>query len=129
MLPLYLTVFFLFAVSHRGSISEDRLVKYSGEKHGVAEAEEAVSVFDGNLVGVQYMLPSGQRRDKHDERALREMEVRDEGVDAAEANPYFIEKGGLPIRGKNGVPSLAKVFSAMDNHDHYDEPEQLSLVI
>lgn len=48
---------------------------------------------------------------------------------SAEANPYFIEKGGLPIRGKNGVPSLAKVFSAMDNHDHYDEPEQLSLVI
>lgn len=33
---------------------------------------------------------------------------------SAEANPYFIEKGGLPIRGKKGIPNLEKVFRAID---------------
>ena len=34
---------------------------------------------------------------------------------SAEANPYFIEKGGMPIRGKRGVPNLEKVFRAIDD--------------
>lgn len=29
---------------------------------------------------------------------------------SAEANPYFIQSGGMPIRGKAGVPCLNKVF-------------------
>lgn len=32
---------------------------------------------------------------------------------SAKANPYFIAQGGQPIRGKNGVPSLGKVFAAV----------------
>lgn len=34
---------------------------------------------------------------------------------SAEANPYFIEQGGLPIRGKNGIPNLKKVFNAVEH--------------
>ena len=42
---------------------------------------------------------------------------------SAEANPYFIKKGGLPIRGKNGIPNLNKVFSVVNQNDsiHYKE--------
>ena len=34
---------------------------------------------------------------------------------SAEANPYFIEKGGMPIRGKKGIPNLEKVFLSIDD--------------
>lgn len=34
---------------------------------------------------------------------------------SAEANPYFIAAGGKPIRGKNGVPNIAKVLDAVKN--------------
>ena len=33
---------------------------------------------------------------------------------SAEANPYFISSGGHPIRGKNGIPNLKKVFWAIN---------------
>ena len=47
---------------------------------------------------------------------------------SAEANPYFIERGGQPIRGKNGVPNLEKVFFAIKNLMYKKkEPEQLKL--
>ena len=36
---------------------------------------------------------------------------------SAEANPYFIEKGGMPIRGIKGIPNLEKVFNAIDDSD------------
>ena len=32
---------------------------------------------------------------------------------SAEANPYFIQSGGMPIRGKNGIPNMEKVFSVI----------------
>lgn len=32
---------------------------------------------------------------------------------SAEANSYFISNGGIPIRGRDGVPNLSKVFSAI----------------
>jgi DNA processing protein len=32
---------------------------------------------------------------------------------SAEANPFFISRGGFPIRGKNGVPNLNKVFETI----------------
>lgn len=32
---------------------------------------------------------------------------------SAEANPYFISLGGTPIRGKNGIPNLSKVFQVI----------------
>ena len=33
---------------------------------------------------------------------------------SAEANPYFISRGGHPIRGKKGIPCLSGVFSAVN---------------
>lgn len=50
---------------------------------------------------------------------------------SAEANPYFIEKGGMPIRGKNGIPSLSKVFEMISNNSTNDTalPEQLKFDI
>ena len=38
---------------------------------------------------------------------------------SAEANPYFIEKGGYPIRGKRGIPNLEKVLEEV-NHPQPD---------
>lgn len=32
---------------------------------------------------------------------------------SAEANPYFINKGGIPIRGKDGQPSIKSVFNSI----------------
>lgn len=51
---------------------------------------------------------------------------------SAEANPYFINNGGLPIRGKNGVPNLEKVLCSVKNRTKFNTeakffPEQLSL--
>ncbi len=33
---------------------------------------------------------------------------------SAEANPYFISKGGHPIRGRDGIPNLSKVFYCVE---------------
>lgn len=41
---------------------------------------------------------------------------------SAEANPYFIASGGQPIRGKNGIPSLRKVFQVIQQ----DIPDEAS---
>jgi DNA processing protein len=48
---------------------------------------------------------------------------------SAEANPYFISRGGIPIRGKSGIPNLGKVFDLINKRDFTTEPEQLSLGI
>ena len=50
---------------------------------------------------------------------------------SAEANPYFISKGGIPIRGKDGEPNLEKVFSAIKDRNRQKKEndcfEQLKL--
>lgn len=47
---------------------------------------------------------------------------------SAEGNPYFIERGGIPIRGdKNGVPILKKIYSALESKDEIEECRQMSL--
>lgn len=46
---------------------------------------------------------------------------------SAEANPYFIAHGGQPIRGKNGIPALEKVFYAIESTNYSVNQEQLSL--
>lgn len=33
---------------------------------------------------------------------------------SAEANPYFLDKGGQPIRGKNGIPNISGVLDAVN---------------
>jgi len=48
---------------------------------------------------------------------------------SAEANPYFISKGGIPIRGREGVPRLNKVFDIVNNRIFHSDPEQMSLDI
>lgn len=48
----------------------------------------------------------------------------------AEANPYFISRGGMPIRGREGVPVLDRVFGAIESGQNYTgHPEQLHLQI
>jgi len=39
---------------------------------------------------------------------------------SAEANPYFISKGGIPIRGKNGKPNLSEVYSLIGKQNLYN---------
>lgn len=47
---------------------------------------------------------------------------------SAEANPYFIARGGQPIRGKNNIPNLEKVFDAVETHHRIEvESEQLMI--
>ena len=46
---------------------------------------------------------------------------------SAEANPYFIEKGGHPIRGKRGIPNLEKVLEVVNHPQSNDSGwEQLT---
>lgn len=46
---------------------------------------------------------------------------------SAEANPYFIERGGNPIRKTNGVPNLKRVFSSIDSSSNRSMPEQIGM--
>ena len=46
---------------------------------------------------------------------------------SAEANPYFIERGGNPIRGINGIPSLRKLLSELNNKTENSTLEQLRI--
>ena len=45
---------------------------------------------------------------------------------SAEANPYFISQGGIPIRGKNGMPNLDKVFSVIEDNLHQYRKTELT---
>lgn len=46
---------------------------------------------------------------------------------SAEANPYFISRGGFPIRSKNGTPNLEKVFSFVNSDINNCRFEQMGL--
>ena len=51
---------------------------------------------------------------------------------SAEANRYFIAKGGYPVRGKNGVPNLRRVLQAVTlDNGHFQETgnEQLRIAL
>ena len=58
--------------------------RLSGDKHGVAEGEEAVALPHGLGVGVQDVLAPGKGADQHDQGALRQVEVGHQGVHALE---------------------------------------------
>ena len=45
---------------------------------------------------------------------------------SAEANPYFISKGGIPIRGKNLIPNISKVIETVKNGSSSDDTSPLS---
>lgn len=44
---------------------------------------------------------------------------------SAEANPYFIQAGGHPIRGKAGIPNLEKVFAVIQARESEPTPPTL----
>lgn len=49
-------------------------------------------------------------------------------VPSAEANTFFLQHGGVPLRGdKNGQPILKKIYSVLDKKESHEEYEQLSL--
>lgn len=52
--------------------------------------------------------------------------------ESAKANSYFIEKGGIPIRGRERLPHLEVLFSTVEkpidfHHCEFEENEQISL--
>ena len=69
------------------------------DKHGVAKREKPIAFRDGGVVGVQDMLAPGQSRDKHNQRALRQVEIGDKRVDALEAVAGIDENAGPAGRG------------------------------
>lgn len=49
---------------------------------------------------------------------------------SAEANPYFISKGGIPIRGKDGRPNMKNVFNSISSETRLNkasDTEQLRM--
>lgn len=49
---------------------------------------------------------------------------------SAEANPYFISKGGIPIRGKDGRPNMKNVFNSISSETRLNrafDTEQLQM--
>ena len=48
--------------------------------HGIPEREKAVPLSDSFRISCQNSFSSGERRDQHNERALGQVEVRDETV-------------------------------------------------
>ena len=46
----------------------------------------------------------------------------------AEGNQFFLQHGGTPLRGdRSGMPVLKRVYSVLQNNDHDEKYEQLSL--
>ena len=54
------------------------------DEHGVSEREEPVFFFNGVLISFKYVLSSCKSRDEHNERGFRQMEIRDQRIDAFE---------------------------------------------
>jgi DNA processing protein len=48
---------------------------------------------------------------------------------SAEANHYFISKGGIPIRGKNGIPNIDKILDAIVKRDLIIDKKQLTICL
>lgn len=49
---------------------------------------------------------------------------------SAEGNAFFLQHGGMPIRGdKNGMPILKRVYSVLEQNEPVERYEQLSLNI
>ena len=91
---------------HTPALSRKKESSPSGEKtlsdsviaeiHGVAEAEEAVALPHGFFVSRQGLLPARQGAYQHDERRLRQVEIRDQAVQDLEPVPR-IDKDTGPV--------------------------------
>ena len=78
-------------------LSDAMILVESGKKGGTFEAGNAALSMNHPLFVIDFAQP----------------EV------SAEANPYFISRGGIPIRGKNGNPNLAEVYKALNKPKHF----------
>src|SRR5438046_5159367 len=65
----------------------------SKDEHGVAEGVEAVPLFDGEPVEPARLLDAGEGHHERQQGRAREVEVREEGVDAAELEARRDEEG------------------------------------
>ena len=77
----------------------------SVDEHSVAEREEPIPLGDGRgidpvqggqspfLLALPASQPRGERRHKHQERALRQMKIRDQGIDDAKVEARIDKEG------------------------------------
>ncbi len=90
------------------------------DEHGVAIAEKAVLVLDGESVGFENEVASlgsfggGEGGDEHEQRGFGEVEVGDEGVDDAEGGWGVEEDGGGTGACGDGAMFLGEVFEDPD---------------
>src|SRR6185369_17894954 len=67
------------------------------EQHRVAVAEEAVALGDGVSVERANALVAGERGDEHEQRALGQVEVREQQIDDAKGKARSDEEVRLPL--------------------------------
>src|SRR5688500_3497500 len=72
------------------------------DQHRVAVAEEAISLGDGVGVGAADVVDAGEGAHQHEQRGARQVEVRDQAVDRAEAVARQDEETG--VRGTGHEP-------------------------
>src|SRR4051794_28468762 len=70
----------------------------SQEQHGVAEGVEAVALLHGNPVEPPRILDAHERHHEREERGARQVEVREERIDAAELEARRDEEVRAPGR-------------------------------
>lgn len=95
-------------------------LKYNSDKLQNAQREYYEDILLSEVLKSLDCLPLAERS-----RTLVSYAVQ---KPSAEGNPYFIEKGGVPIRGdKNGIPILKKIYSVLESKDEIEECRQMSL--
>ena len=82
----------------------------SAQEHGVAEGEEAVAHLHGLLVRGEDVLAAGEGRNQHDESALRQVEIRHQGVHAFESVTRVDEDVGPAGLGVHGAVLVGKAL-------------------
>ena len=53
-------------------------------QHCVAKTEKTISLLNRHSVGIHCIFVSAESRDQHDQRAFRQVEVRDQTINCAE---------------------------------------------
>src|SRR6202011_4058981 len=75
------------------------------DQHAVAEAVEAIAPADRLGVSIEDALATGKGAHQHEQRALRQVEVRQHGVDDPEPMAGEDEQAGPPLRAFDGTPA------------------------
>ncbi len=104
----------------RRAARRERL-RIGGDEHRVTVAEEAVALAHRVRIGREHALAARESRDQHQQRGLRQVEVRQQRIDHAEAESRQDEDVGLPGHGGQRAGSRCGFQCADHGGAHGDD--------